>query len=115
MRVTMRTQPPVSVSLPSLASLEENDDRRLSAELILARLKAHLAAIRTLADQIEPPAQVAEVAELLEHVVEDVARLGFRLFEVASSRRVSFPPESSGVFLRVDASLPTDSPDPAAS
>jgi type II secretory pathway component PulM len=115
MRGTMRTQPPVSLALPSLASLEENDERRLSAELSLARLRAQVAVIRTLTDHIEQFAHAADVAGLHEQVVEEVARLGCRLFEVAASMAASDRPEVSGVFRRVDPLPAADSRGPATS
>jgi acetolactate synthase regulatory subunit len=110
---TMSIQRPVSFALPSLASLEENDDRRLSAELTIARLRAQVAVVRTLTDHVEHLADVAAVEGVQAQVVEEIARLGCRLLEVAASLAASDRPEASGVFRHLDPLLSDDSRGPA--
>jgi len=104
---TMRTQPPVPC-LPSLASLEATDEIQLSAELNLARLRAQVAIVRALTDQVEKAVHVAEVDDLRERIVEEMARLGCRLFEAAAAMAGSRRREDSGVFLRQPALVPAD-------
>ena len=51
---------------------------------------------------------VAEVDDLREQIVEEIARLGCRLFEAAAAMAVSRRLEDSGVFLRQPALVPAE-------
>ena len=86
--------------MPSLATLESNDDSQLSAELRLARLRSQVAVVRALADHIDHLARPADTQGLGEQVIEEMARLGCRLLEVAGSLARSPCHEESGVFAR---------------
>jgi hypothetical protein len=86
--------------VPSIATLEANDDGRLTAELRLARLRTQVALVRTLADEIERLSLERQVDGLGEQLVEETARLGCRLLEVASGMTEVPRPGDSGVFER---------------
>ncbi len=89
--------------IPTLATLESNDDGQLTAELRLARLRAQVAVVRALADHIEHLAQPVGADELGEQLVEEMARLASQLTEAAASLKKSMGPEDSGVFPRTRA------------
>jgi hypothetical protein len=86
--------------IPSLATLESNDDSQLSAELRLARLRSQVAVVRALADHIDHFARPADSQGLGEQVIEEMARLGCRLLEAAGSMTRSSLRDESGVFAR---------------
>ena len=71
--------------LPSLAALESKDDWRLGVELRLARLRAQVAAVRSIADHVDYLARAADEDGVGEQLVEEMARLGCRLVEAAGS------------------------------
>ena len=87
-------------TLPSLTTLDSNDEGRLAAELQLARLRTQVAVVRTLADQVEFLVRPRHVDGLGEQIVEEMARLGCQLFEAAAELTRSPAPEDSGVFNR---------------
>jgi hypothetical protein len=72
-------------TLPSLATLESNDDLRLAVELELATLRAQVAVVRTLADQVEDLARPGFTDGLRDQLVEETARLGCRLVDAAAA------------------------------
>jgi hypothetical protein len=86
-------------TLPSIAALQSNDDGRLTAELRIAELRGHLAVVRALADQLERLVRPGNTEGLHEQLVEEMARLGCRIFEAAAALTKSHP-EDSGVFAR---------------
>jgi len=88
------------LNLPSVVTLESNDDRQLSAELRLARVRTQVAVVRTLADQIEFVVRPGHVDRLSEQVVEEMARLGCQLLETAAELTRAPAPEDTGVFHR---------------
>jgi hypothetical protein len=92
-------------SLPSLATLEANDDDRLAAELRLVRLRTQAAIVRTLSDHVERFAQPADADALSVQLIEEVAKMGQRLSEAAASLT---PPRSreSGIFQRLGSVVP---------
>jgi hypothetical protein len=101
--------------IPSLATLESNDDSQLAAELELARLRAQVAIVRTLADHIEHFAQPGDTGGLSEQLIEEMARLAHRLFEATTSMTRSAHAEDSGIFARFLSSDSADSSlDPVA-
>ena len=93
--------------LPTLTTLESNDDGRLTAELRLGRLRTQVAVVRTLADQIELLVRPHHVDGLSEQLVEEMARLGCVLFEAAAELTTSPAREDSGVCRRGPATLVT--------
>jgi hypothetical protein len=89
----------VPLTLPAFATLASNDDSQLAAELQLVRLRAQAAVVRALTDEVEQLTRAEEAVGVGDRLVEELARLGCRLFEVASSlTRSPAPPEVSGVF-----------------
>jgi len=83
-----------------LSRQPERDDSLLTAELRLARLRAQVAIVRTLADHIEHFVRQADAGELSSQLIEEMARLGCRLFELAAPMTRSPRAEESGVFVR---------------
>jgi hypothetical protein len=71
--------------IPSLAVLESGDDDLLKAELRFARLREQVAVVRNLADRIEQLVRPANAGSLSDQLIEEMARLGCRLFEAAAS------------------------------
>jgi hypothetical protein len=59
-----------------------------------------VAIVRTLADQVEHFARQADADELSSQLIEEMARLGCRLFEAAAPMTKSQRSEDSGVFAR---------------
>jgi hypothetical protein len=88
------------LTLPSVITLESNYDDQLTAELRLARLRAQVAVVRTIVDQVEFLVSPHHVHGLSEQLIEEMARLGCRLFEAAAELTKSPAPEDSGVFPR---------------
>jgi hypothetical protein len=87
-----------ALTLPCHVTLESDDDDRLAAELRVARLRSQVAVVRALADQIEHFARSHNAEGLTEQLAEEMARLGYRLFEAAASlTRAPSPPESGVV------------------
>jgi hypothetical protein len=87
-------------NIPSLAALESGDQDRVVAELRLARLRSQVAVVRALADHVEYLARSGDVDGLGHQVIEEMARLGCRLLEVAGTVTGSPRPEDSGIFAR---------------
>ena len=87
-------------TFPRLATLESNDDAQLTAELGLSRLRAQVAVVRTLADQIEHFARPRDADGLGKQLGEELARLGCRLLDVGGSLMRLPRPADSGVFAR---------------
>jgi hypothetical protein len=77
--------------IPSLATLEASDDRQLAADLELARLRAQMAIVRTLAEHIEHFAQPEDTGGLSEQLVDEMARLAHRLLDATTSMTRSAP------------------------
>jgi hypothetical protein len=90
--------------IPSLATLESNDDSQLAAELELARLRAQVAIVRTLADHIEYFARPGDTCGLSEQLIEEMARLARRLFDATTSITTAARAEDSGIFARSSSS-----------
>jgi len=86
--------------LPSVVTLESNDDRQLSAELRLARVRTQVAVVRTLADEIELLVRRRLVDGLSEQLVEEMARLGCQLVETAAELTRVPAAEDTGVHRR---------------
>jgi hypothetical protein len=76
----LKTETMHSHTYPSLAALESNDDDQLAVELQLARLRAQVAVVRTVVDEIDRLARPSDVDGLGEQFVAEVARLGRQLF-----------------------------------
>lgn len=89
---------------PSLATLASADDRRLDAELRLARLRTRVAAIRAIADQAERLSRAADVENVGEQLIKEMARLGCQLIEAAGLLAEAPPPGCSGIFARTRCS-----------
>jgi hypothetical protein len=88
-------------ALPSVSTLRSNDDGRLDAELRVVRLRTQVAVVRTLADEIECVVSPHQLHGLSDQLVEEMARLGRRLFEEAAELTRSPGPEDTGVFHRM--------------
>jgi hypothetical protein len=71
--------------IPSLASLESNDDDLLATELWFVRLREQVAVVRTIADHIDHFAEPGNADGLREQVLEEMTRLGCRLLEAAAA------------------------------
>jgi hypothetical protein len=76
-------------NLPTVTTLESDDDDQLAAELRLARLRTEVAVVRTLADQVEVFVSSRHAARLSEQLTEEMAKLGCLLFEAAAGRTSS--------------------------
>jgi hypothetical protein len=87
--------------IPSLATLESDDERRLAEELRLARLRSQAAVVRAIADQVERLSR----EELGAQLIEEMARLGCHLLEAAASLVAPPQVEDSGVFPRWPSGL----------
>ena len=76
----------MSQRLPSIRALRSADDRLLADELRVATLKSQSAVVRTLLDEIDRavPQAFAAVA-LREQLVEELTRLGARVFDAAAA------------------------------
>jgi hypothetical protein len=74
---------------PSLTALESNDEDQLAAELRLVRLRAQVAVVRTVADEIDRLARPSDVDGLGEQLIAEMARLGSQLFEAAGALKRS--------------------------
>jgi len=83
---------------PSLATLESNDDDQLTAELRLSRLRAQLAVVRAVADEIDRLSRPSDGDGLGEQLIDEMTRLGRELFDSAAALTRSPFPEDSGVF-----------------
>lgn len=83
-------------TVPSIASLESNDDGQLIAELRTAELREQLALVRTLADHIDNLLRPSDIKGASEQLFEEMARLGCRLFETAISLAGSHPEPTRG-------------------
>ncbi len=92
-----REMPPLS---PAFASLESRDDSGFPTELRLVRVRAQVAIIRTLADQVEALSRVGDASALAEQIIEEMAGLGCRLLETAAALAGPPAPEDSGFFAR---------------
>jgi hypothetical protein len=90
--------------MPSLATLESNDDGQLASELELARLRAQVAIVRTLADHIEHFARPGDAEGLSDQLIEEMARLAHRLLVATASMPESARAEDSGIFSRSSSS-----------
>lgn len=86
--------------IPSFAALGSDDDSWLEAELRLGRLRSQVAVIRALADHVERLSRVEGADGVGDQLIEEMARLGYRLIEAAGTMAGSQPPEDSGVFAR---------------
>jgi hypothetical protein len=87
-------------TVAELSPQPARDDSLLTAELRLARLRAQVAIVRGLADHIEHFARQADAGELSSQLIEEMARLGCRLFELAAPMTRLPRAEDSGVFVR---------------
>jgi hypothetical protein len=85
--------------LPSLSALESGDSGRLSAELLLARLKSDATVVLTLADAAAL-ANARRAEGLLDPIIEEMARLGCRLLEAAGALAKSTRLEDNARFTR---------------
>jgi len=86
--------------IPSVATLESDDERRLARELRLARLRSQVAVVRAIADQVEHLSRAGDGDGLGEQLIEEMARLGCRLLEAAGSMAEPPSVEDSGIFAR---------------
>jgi hypothetical protein len=86
--------------IPSVETLESNDDDRLREDLQLARLRSQVAVVRTIADQVEHLAHARAAEGVRAQLAEEMARLGCHLLEAAASLADPTPSDDSGVFAR---------------
>lgn len=85
--------------LPSIEALTGNDDERLIAELRLSDVREHAAELRELLDEVECLVRTSEDEQLsldgqarAALVVEELARLGCKIVELAGAlTRASSP------------------------
>ena len=92
--------------LPSLATLESNDDVRLAAEVRLAQLRSQAASVHALADQVEHLSRASDADGLSDQLVEELARLGWRLLETAEALVGATRRGDSGIFARAASTDP---------
>lgn len=85
--------------VPAPSALESEDDDRLTPDARFAKVRAQVAVVRALADQIEHLSRSQDADGLGEQLVEEMSRLGCRLREAAASFTEA-PSEDSGVFAR---------------
>jgi hypothetical protein len=71
-------------SLPPVTALPSHDRGQLPTEVRLARVRAEVAVVRTLADHIELLVGRRQVDGLSEQLIEEMGRLGHLLFETAA-------------------------------
>jgi hypothetical protein len=90
----------IAGTLPSVTTLESNDENQLTVELRVARLRAQVAIVRTLADQIDLLVSPQHVDGLSDQLIEEMARLRGQLFEAAAEVTKSSPPKDTEVFTR---------------
>jgi hypothetical protein len=99
--------------IPFITALEADDDGRLVTELRLARLRSQAAVVRTLADQVEYLSRAGDADGMGDQLIEEMAKLGCRLIEVAGSLARSQAPEDSGIFATRSVMTVRQSPDTA--
>jgi hypothetical protein len=87
--------------LPSAVLPGWHDGGQASA-LRLARVRAQVAIIRTLADHVETLSRAGEAGGIADQLIEEMARLGCSLLETAGALAAAPPLEDSGVFARVE-------------
>jgi hypothetical protein len=82
-----------------LASLDTHTDIRNAVDHRLVRLRSQVAIIRTLADDVD--AGTVDAGAMADQVIEEMARLGCRLLEMAATLATAAAPEDSGAFARI--------------
>jgi hypothetical protein len=73
-----------------------------------AHLRAQVAVVRALADQVDHLPRDLREEGLRSQLIEELARLGCLLIEEAGSLAAARPPEDSGVFARPHSSRPRE-------
>lgn len=86
--------------LPSIAALTGNDDERLMTELKVREVREHVAAARSLLDAVDELSACGrsledEQTETTELAVEELARLGCKIVELAGAISRSQGPVSA--------------------
>jgi hypothetical protein len=76
------------------------DDGGPALERRCLRIRSQVAIIRALADHADALSRTVDADAVADQLVEEMARLGCRLLEVAASLATPPPPEDSGVFAR---------------
>ncbi|HEY3820667.1 MAG TPA: hypothetical protein VGL81_26055 [Polyangiaceae bacterium] len=87
------------MSVAPLSEMEPGSVRR-PKYLPLSALRSQVAIVRALADQVDRMSRLDEADGLRDQLIEELARLGCRLIEEASSMAGPARPEDSGVFER---------------
>jgi hypothetical protein len=85
---------------PSVVALEFSPGGPLAADARLIKLRAQVAVVRTIADQVEQLSRAADVDGLGTQVVEEMTRLGCYLLETAAALADFSPVDNSGIFKR---------------
>jgi hypothetical protein len=86
--------------MPSVATLESEDDAQLTAELRFARLRAQAGVVRTLTDHVDHSTLPGSAEDHCRQLLEKTARLACRLWEAVESMTRVPAPTDSGVFAR---------------
>jgi len=86
-------------------ALDCDQDRRLSADTRFVRVRSQAAVVRALADHVEHLSRVEDVDAVGQQLIEEMARLGFRLLEASAALIEATRTEGSGVFARYPSSI----------
>lgn len=84
--------------LPSIEALIDGDDDRLDVELKVRAVREHLAIARSLLDAVDDPLPASEPGWATPgraFAIEELARLGCEIVELASRLSKARPPDSS--------------------
>jgi len=83
--------------IPSLATLDSNDDELFAAELRFARFQSQVAILRKLADQVEQLGPPREFDTSGQELMEEIAQLGCRVLQATRPSAWSPRPADSSI------------------
>jgi hypothetical protein len=83
--------------IPSLATLDANDDELFAAELRFGRFRSQVAVLRRLADEVEQLGPPREFDTSGQELMEEITQLGCRFLQATRPSAWSPRPEDSSV------------------